>query len=186
VLYESKKKELDNLISYATDETINLYYFDESGFNLNPNIPYAWSKIGETLSIAGKRSQNLNVLGFLDTKNSDLFSYKIVGKVDSDVVIGVFDKFVERLTQDTVVVLDNAAIHTSKKFMAKIGEWKSKGLILFFLPPYSPQLNPIEILWKFMKYHWIDFDAYLSFENLKNYVDMVLANYGSLFEINFT
>jgi len=70
--------------------------------------------------------------------------------------------------------------------MAKIGEWKSKGLILFFLPPYSPQLNPIEILWKFMKYHWIDFDAYLSFENLQNYVDMVLANYGSLFEINFT
>ena len=185
-MYESKKEELDSLISSATDGTIKLYYFDESGFNLNPHIPYAWNEIDQTLSIAAKRSQNLNVLGFLDTKNSDLFSYTIVGKVDSDVVIGVFDKFVETLTKDTVVVLDNAAIHTSKKFMAKIDEWKSKGLILFFLPPYSPQLNPIEILWKLMKYHWIDFDAYLSFENLKNYVDTVLANYGTTFEINFT
>jgi hypothetical protein len=75
LLYEVEKEVLDDLISSAGSGNINLYYFDESGFNLNPNIPYAWSKIGQTLFIAGKRSQNLNVLGFLNTKNSDLFSY---------------------------------------------------------------------------------------------------------------
>ena len=39
-----------------------------------------------------------------------------------------------------------AIIHTSKKFKAKIDEWEKFGLHLLYLPPYSPELNPIEML----------------------------------------
>jgi len=60
--------------------------------------------------------------------------------------------------------------------------WKEKNLTVFYLPPYSLQLNPIEIVWKFMKYYWIEFDSYKSATNMKNYVEKVIQGY----EINFT
>lgn len=127
----------------------------------------------------------MNVLGFLDINNSKLFSYTTYDRVDSDVVISIFDQFVEQIKQNTIVVLDNASIHRSKKFKAKLDDWKQKGLTIFYLPPYSPQLNPIEILWKFMKYYWIEFDAYESIGKMRDYVEKVLDGYGDLYEISF-
>ncbi len=61
----------------------------------------------------------------------------------------------------------------------------NQGLTLLYLPPYSPQLNIIEILWRFMKYIWIDYKAYLSFENYEEYIKMIFAKYGEDFLINF-
>lgn len=171
--------------SFAQKSMIDLCYFDESGFNLNPNLPYAWTPIGTTIGIPATMSKSLNVLGFLNTGTQKLFASTTYDKVDSDVVIEVFNLFAEQITKRTVVVLDNAAIHTSKKFKAKIEKWEKLGLTLFYLPPYSPQLNPIEMLWKFMKYYWIELDAYTSFDNLKNYVENVLINYGNDYEICF-
>jgi len=183
--YNSKKKDLQTLELFAKQGIIDLYYFDESGFNLTPNIPYAWSVIGETISIPAKMSRNLNVLGFLNINKSKLFASTTYDKVDTDVVIAVFNLFAETITKRTVVVLDNASFHTSKKFKEQIKKWEEKGLYLFYLPPYSPQLNPIEQLWKFMKYYWIDLKAYTSIENLKIYVEKVIVGYGTEYEINF-
>jgi len=139
---------------------IDICYFDESGFNLTPNLPYAWSTIGTTISIPAKMSKNLNVLGFLNINNQKLFASCTYDKVDTDVVIEHFNLFANEITKETIAVIDNASIHTSKKFKAMLKTWESQGLKIFYLPPYSPQLNPIEILWKFMKYYWIEFDAY--------------------------
>jgi len=121
----------------------------------------------------------------LDINNSKLFASTTYDKVDTDVVIAVFNLFVEQITKDTIVVVDNAPTHTSKKFKEQMNIWKEKGLLIFFLPPYSPQLNPIEQLWKFMKYYWIEFDAYKSVEKMKNYVEKVITSYGKEYEINF-
>jgi len=43
-------------------------------------------------------------------------------------------------------------MHTSKLFKSNIKKWEEKGLHLLYLPPYSPELNLIEILWREMKY----------------------------------
>ena len=84
-----------------------------------------------------------------------------------------------------ILVIDNAPTHTSKAFEAKIDEWKEKGLEIFNLPTYSPELNLIEILWRFMKYEWIEFDAYKSLENLVDYLENVIRNFGEKYIINF-
>ena len=124
------------------------------------------------------------MLGFL-SKNGTLKSYIADGRVNSDKVIEVFDKFANTLSKPTVVVLDNASYHKSKKFKENIYRWYNQGLTLLYLPPYSPQLNIIEILWRFMKYVWIDYKAYLSFENLKEYIKTIFDKYGDKFVINF-
>ena len=63
-------------------------------------------------------------------------------------------------------MVDNASIHTSEAFQEAIPQWETKGLSIFYLPQYSPELNLIEILWRFMKYEWIEFWAYTSFDHL--------------------
>jgi len=118
------------------------------------------------------------VLGFL-SRNGTLKSYIADGKVNSDKVIEVFDDFTLTLVKPTVVILDNASYHKSKKFKANLSKWYNRGLTLMYLPPYSPQLNIIEILWKFMKYYWIEYTAYLSHDNLLEYVKKIFDNYGT-------
>jgi transposase len=57
--------------------------------------------------------------------------------------------FAKKTTQKTVVVLDNAPIHKSRLFQSKIAQWEEENdLLLFFILPYSLELNLIEIFWK--------------------------------------
>jgi transposase len=82
-------------------------------------------------------------------------------------------------------VLDNASIHTSEQLQAQISHWAKQGLILKFLPKYSPELNLIEILWKHIKYYWLTFRAYLGFEYLKEALTHILINVGKEYRISF-
>jgi len=163
---------------------IDIYYFDESGFSIASNLPYFWSPIGTTAVIKTIVAKRVNLLGFL-SKQGELYSSMVEGRVNSDRVISVFDEFVMTITKPTVVVLDNASFHKSKKFKANIARWANRGLTLLYLPPYSPQLNIIETLWRFMKYIWIEYQAYFSLDNLKQYIQKICSNYGSSYYINF-
>jgi len=187
--FQVAKKEIEHFKEEVEkDNSLHLYFFDESSFSLSPNIPYGWSQKNETINLEAKRSKALKVLGFLGLDNQ-LKSYTTTGSIDAVFLIKIFDDFVASLPKEstTIVILDNAPTHTSKLFQAKIEEWKEKGLILYFLPPYAPELNRIEILWRFMKYHWINISDYASTQTLEDYIHRVLASYGkdNRFEINF-
>lgn len=75
--------------------------------------------------------------------------------IDSDMFIGLFELAVTDNKVPTFYVLDNYSIHHSKKVKAKIKEWAKKNLFLYYLPPYSPELNLIEGKWRNLKYHHI-------------------------------
>ena len=70
------------------------------------------------------------------------------------VVMACFDAFCHTITKKTVVVIDNASIHTSDDFAERLPSGKKHGLIIKYLSPYSPELNLIEILWRRIKYTW--------------------------------
>jgi transposase len=148
--YAEKKAELAELKQQAERGEIDLYYVDESGFCLVPYVPYAWQEKGATIEIESGGKKRLNILGFLSLERG-LVAYTTEGNIDSDVVIAFFDTFISELTRKTVVVLDNSTCHTSGAVEAKKAEWQSKNLEIFYLPKSSPQLNLIEILWRFMK-----------------------------------
>lgn len=189
VLFEKAQEEIEVLkdkIDVNCKQT--LYFFDESSFSLIPNIPYGWSPKKETIEIESKRSNALKVLGFLSLDNQ-LRAYTTNTTINSTLLIEVFNDFVTNLAkgEKATVILDNAPTHTSKAFQAQVPIWKTQGLTLYFLPPYSPELNRIEILWRFIKYHWINISDYASSETLENYIFKVLKNYGyhKTYEINF-
>ena len=118
-------------------------------------------------------------------RNQELYYEIRSGKIDSEIVIKFLDKFSDNLSKNTVVIMDQASIHTSDALIEKLEEWKQKKLEIFWLPTYSPKLNLIEILWKFIKYEWIEVDAYESGKALMNYLKKVLDNLGSKYVINF-
>lgn len=163
---------------------IDLFYFDESGFSLTPEVPYAWQHKEQTIEIPTSRSRRINVLGFLNTKN-DLTPYVFEDSISTEVVIACFDDFVSTIQKRSIVIIDNAPTHTSNAFLEKKIEWEKKGLFIYNLPTYSPELNKIEILWKHIKYYWMPLEAYTSFQSLRSSLDNVLCDIGKKHVINF-
>ena len=107
------------------------------------------------------------------------------GYVDSEIVIACFDQFCTTINKKTIAIVDNASMHTSGEFKDKLGEWEENGLTVKYLPTYSPELNLIEIVWRFIKYNWLPLSAYLSFKNLKKELQKVLDGIGSEYRITF-
>ncbi len=182
--YEEKKAELEKLKNQEERGEIDLFYGDGSGFSLIPYIPYAWQEIGKTIEVPAFKSKTMNLFGIWDAKK-DLNLYDVNGSLTSEVVISFVDDFIKTITKKSVLVIDNASIHKSEMFEEKINEWEEKGLGIFYLPSYSPHLNLIEILWRFMKYEWIEFSVYESWENLVEYVKKIALNFGCKYTINF-
>jgi len=57
---------------------LELWFFDEVGFDLEPKVPYAWQPIGETIEVPCSKSSRLNVLGFLTPDNQRLLLLNVL------------------------------------------------------------------------------------------------------------
>ena len=160
---------------------IDLYFADESGFSLVPYVPYAWQEAGETITLPSSGGGRLNVLGFMTAQPgpaNDLVAYTVEGSIDAEALIACTSAFVRSRAQPTVLVLDNSPVHRSAKVAAMIPQWQEQGVGVFYLPRYSPHLNPIEILWHKMKYEWMPFLAYASWPCLVEAVEGMLRQFG--------
>jgi transposase len=67
----------------------------------------------------------------------------------------------------------------------KLAQWEEKGVFLFFLPTYSPHLNPIEILWRLINYKGLHKKEYASWGTLKKAILKIIQLFGSTYTINF-
>lgn len=183
--YEEKAIKLKQLIELYHSEYIDLFFADESGFNMEGFIPYGWQPKGEYNVITPSKTKGTQVFGLVSLDN-ELEAYSYVGSMTSEIVIGFIDDFKSRIKQKTVIVMDNAPIHHSKEFEAKIDLWKEDDLYIFFLPKYSPHLNPIEILWRMIKYQWLPYESIESQEELNLKLDEILTSFGGQeYSINF-
>ena len=183
--FDEAVKEIEQLISREDKGEIELYFFDESGFTLQPCVPYAWQPKGKYIELPCAQSQRLNVLGFVN-RRCHFESFVFEGTVNSSVVVGCFEAFSKAIDKDIVVLIDNAPVHRSEEFMENIETWEHRGLHIKFLPPDSPELNIIEIVWRKIKYEWIPFSAYESFGNLKKELFHILKGIGENYSIAFS
>jgi putative transposase len=77
----------------------------------------------------------------------------------------------------TVVVLDNGSIHRSKETRAAIPVLWARGVYLSFLPPYSPDLNAIEPVFRAIKHDHMPERRYSSLPALLDAVDTAFSSY---------
>jgi len=178
------QRELEALQQQEDKGKLALYYFDEAGFALDPSIPYAWQESGTIIELPAMKYGRMNVLGFMNRKN-DLHTYMFEESIHTGVVIACFDAFCKTIKQKTIVMIDNASIHRSEEFEDRIPFWKKQGLIIKYLPTYSPELNLIEILWRRIKYDWLPFSAYQCLNAMIEALENILSHVGSKYQITF-
>jgi transposase len=183
--FDAATTEIKVFIQQHKNGEIDLCYCDESGFTLESSVPYAWQPIGKTIEVPSSKSKRLNVLGFVN-RDCRFDSFVFDGSITTAVVVSCLDWFANQIKKPTILLVDNASIHTSAEFNQRLDVWKENGLIIHHLPSYSPELNIIEIIWRRLKYEWLPFEAYLSLSALKQNLCDVLSNIGSSYVIKFS
>lgn len=125
-------------------------YVDESGFDSPLIREYGYSLKGIRLmgEKSGQRFARTSIIaGLREGKPVAPMHFK--GYCNTDVVLAwVKDGLLPELTRGDVVVMDNASFHKSPRIAEAFEE---AGVRLLFLPPYSPDLNPIEQFWSELK-----------------------------------
>ena len=184
-LYEVRKEALSLLEQQAELGNIDLYYGDETKISQQGYVPYGWQFDDEDVFIEATKGKSINCFGLLSRNNK--FIYRNTQKnINSDFIIETLDELSLTITMSTVVVLDNARTHTACKVKQLFEVWQKRGLYIFYLPPYSPQLNIIERLWKEFKEGWLKPADYQSADSLFYAVDRICANIGKQLFMNFS
>ena len=128
-----------------------VYFGDSTHPEFAPTISYGWIKKGENFEIktnSGWRKR-VNICGAIEINTLDVISrsYDTVNKSSvCDLLRAIRRKNPDE--EKIYLVLDGAAYNRAREVKELA---KELGIRILYLPPYSPNLNPIERLWKFMK-----------------------------------
>ncbi|NEO69710.1 IS630 family transposase [Moorena sp. SIO3H5] len=136
---------VQQLRTQFSDAQIEVWFFDEHRVGLKPIIKKIWAPIGERpTAVVHHRYEWLYVYGFVEPKTGKTLCY-LIPRVNNQWLSLVYQAFAEDVgvNPEKIIILveDNAGWHRSQK--VKIPE----GIIVKFLPPYSPELQPAERLW---------------------------------------
>ena len=181
--FEQARIDLEALIEQARAGEIELAYVDEAGFAPQPPNRSAWTLRGETHAVEARRSKRLNVIGAL-LFSGGLLMAKLWRTVNGFWFYGFLLGLFERVQKPLVVILDNASFHTAKAMKPYRELLEKQGMRFYFLPPYSPELNRIEILWKKMKYEWLPFQSFAP-QELEEAIDRIRTGFGSDYKLTF-
>lgn len=164
---------------------IDLFYGDESHFSSEGYVPYGWQFPEEDVAIYTEKSYKINVFGLISRDNKCHWAIN-EQNINSKFIIEQLEDLSFKIKKQTFVVLDNASIHQSKAFQERTEFWQNRGLYIFFLPPYSPELNISETMWRILKGKWIRPEDYIEKDTLFYAVNRCMANIGNEIKINFS
>lgn len=148
------KQEIAALRHQAAAGENALAYLDEVGFaQVHPNRS-AWPPVGEQHHIEASRGNRLNLIGaFLAT--GQVCRVAVWCAVNALLFVGFLGLLREKVGNALTIIRDNASIHTARAIKPHLEVLRRRGVTLYFLPPYSPELNRIEKLRHLIKPTWM-------------------------------
>ena len=178
---ERAGRVLANLRAKAAAGSVRLYYLDECGFA--PTLPgtYSWTLPGCRKLVRHEAPQGRRV--------NALAAYRPLGRsprLQVSLADGTWKAhdllgFLRGLPWSKVprvVVLDNAGFHTGKVVRLARAGLAAKGLYLYYLPPYSPELNRIEGVFRQVKHQEIPHRSHTTRAGLREAVTKGFLSYG--------
>jgi transposase len=163
---EQEQKEFIEKLNELSANDEAIYFLDSSHPQYQSKPAYGWIYKGENKALPSTSKQTrINITGIYNSKTGDVDIIESE-KVNSQVVIELIEKIKPKDTnQNIYIALDNAAFHKSwliKNYLAE-----NKNIHFLYLPPYSPNLNLIERLWKYMHKQVTYNQCYSTFSTFK-------------------
>jgi transposase len=137
-------------LSRFKSENREIVYLDESGFKVSDHRPYGYAARGKACQSEynWQLKNQTNAIGAIHHKK-----LCAVGLFDCNINSDIFHGWIEQvlipeLPKTSIIVMDNATFHKRKDTQELI---ESHGHQILWLPAYSPDYNPIEQMWAWVK-----------------------------------
>ena len=153
----------------AKQKRASVYFSDEAGVRSDFHSGTTWAPKGKTpiVEATGQR-YGMNIISAISPRG-DMRFMTVEGRMNT----GKFIEFLKRLLRNAkrpvFLIVDGHPSHRARKVFEFVRKTKGK-LRLFFLPPYSPELNPDELVWNHLKNHGVGKRIVRSREELKRVV----------------
>lgn len=124
-------------------------FVDECGINLSMARTHARAPIGTRAKAKRpKKSSNISLVGAIRTGDMNAL-YPYDGPIDGERFLSFLDnQLIPKLSPGDVVVMDNLRVHHIAEVKEQLAKAEATPL---YLPPYSPERNPIEEVWSLIK-----------------------------------
>ena len=144
------KEEYPKIRARAKREKAEIFFEDESGVRSDFHSGTTWAPKGKTpvVRVTGQRF-SLNMISAVSPRGELRFMV-VRGGVNAGVFIDFLKRLMHGQRRPVYLIVDGHPSHRSKKVKAYVESLQGK-LRLFFLPPYSPELNPDELVWNDVK-----------------------------------
>ena len=145
------KTEYPKTKKMAHAQGANIYFGDAAHIRSDHHAGRTWGKKGETPVVATTGARHaMSLISAITSKGRMRFMVKATGGVNADVFIEFIKRLLVGETQPIFLIVDRGPAHRAKKTQAFVATLCGR-LKLFFLPPYSPDRNPDELVWKHLK-----------------------------------
>jgi len=169
------EEKLPKIYKEKLEQGWRIFYQDEVGFQTQGTLAYTWGAQGKKIEIPNYgRHGRMNLLGAFELGTGTFYGVPTSFKVNAM----RFRRFIchlkrEMRTDKILLICDNARFHKATWFTAWV-ETQSTWLQLEFLPAYSPDFNPIERLWRWMKTEFIHNKCWKNLQELRKYLREIL------------
>jgi transposase len=167
-----REKFLQELEQLFNQPDVDIWFADESGFEGDPRPRRRWDKKGRKTRITKNGGHlRMNVIGMVCPRTGQFFAIE-ASHSDSatyQAFLDEADKTVSFQRTNNVLIMDNASWH--RKTTTNWHGWQPK-----YLPPYSPDLNPIERIWNIMKALWFNNHVCKNEEKLLERLDLAILD----------
>jgi transposase len=145
------KKEYPKIKAMAQKEEAEIYFGDAAHIRSDHHAGRSWGKRGETPIVAATGARHsMSLISAITSRGHMRFMIKEKGGVNADVFIEFLKRLIAGAERTIFLIVDRGPAHRAKKTKAFVETLGGK-LRLFFLPPYSPDRNPDELVWKHLK-----------------------------------
>lgn len=165
------REEYPKIRAQARKQSAGIYFGDEAGVGSDHHSGTTWAARGETpfVRTTGARF-SLNVISAISARGNLRFMV-VSGRVASAQVSECLRRLMYRARRPVFLILDGHPMHKAKRVMECIAEYADT-LRLFFLPAYSPELNPDELVWQDLKTNGVGKASITSAEELHERVSI--------------
>lgn len=146
------REEYPKIQALAKRERAEIYFGDEAGVRSDHHAGTTWGVRGRTpvVSSTGARF-GMNLFSAVSPRGHLRFSV-IAGRVGAGEVIQFIRRLLHGQRRPVFLILDGHPAHKAKRVSQFVESLKGR-LRLFFLPAYSPERNPDELVWNDLKHH---------------------------------